>query len=728
MKLFNKILLGAAAIAVAGASYSCKEEATLAGADAVYITMADTDITLLVGDTLRLSATVQNASGDVIETPITWSSSDESVVKIVDVVEYEYEPNPDYVNPDDAGSPEEGETEGTLAEGEAGEGEGDVVVPEFIVKSETHYVGLVAVAGAQGKATTIKASLENGMYAMTNVSVGRNKLAGAITVYSSEAYGEGDWRHGRDGANKTTYIDQLNDTVWFRVDPIQLVDDYTIDYNVELTEVAANGSEAQEQVFKFPAEPVYIDRNDNAVGIVFTAPRLAGKASVSLTLSLNEGGVSESETCSNEILICPKISAGFAYLDAGVMRYPLYEEESPSNPKPKQTAAALDINSDYMVEVCMGIRSGREDDIQLAMAAEKAGYFSWKIDGNAVIVEDQDVSLIKFYEQQPYVSGYISYLKVKSGTREGKVRALFSVPGQDFVCDIDVIDFKKQYPVEQIIIKSGETEVGDSYEIDLSTKSLSFAVTTIPDASFSFHVPTVESSNTAVLEPVSRDGNNYVFSVKGVGTATLKFQSIDVVREVVVTVKDAIEMITIPVNEVSMYIGDKYELTATVKMFSGATNNETVEFVSTNATVASVALKSGSSNVGVVTASAIGSAEVYATLGGVCSNAVKVTVSEIEDITIVSATGNGRNGELTLNLQTGSGRVTVKLPIISTKYGQYTGNDAKVTASSVITENCAYNFSLVQGEGNAVTANGYVQMPNGLKYLLNNLTFNCQFR
>ena len=725
MKLFNKILFGAAAIAVATASYSCKEEATLAGADAVYITMADTDINLLVGDTLRLSATVQNASGDEIVTPITWSSSDESVCKIIDIVEYEYEANPNYKAPEDAGSPEEGEE--TPAEEDS--------EPEFIVVGETHYVGLVAVPGAQGKNTTIKATLENGMYAATTVTVNRNKLAGAISVYSSEAYGEGDWRHEfRHAFNKSTFIDQLNDTIWFRVDPIQLVDDYNISYDVTLTEVAANGADPEEQNFKFPENPIAIDREDNAVGVVFTAPRLAGKAQVTLTLSIDEGGVAESESCTNEILICPKISAGLAYVEGGEKIYPLYEEESPSNPKPKQSSAALDINSSHLVEVCMGIRSGREDDINLAIAAEKAGYFAWNVDGNAVIVEDQDVTLYKCdidYEDESelkYVSGYITYLKVKSGTRAGKVRAIFSIPGQDFVCDIDVIDFKKDYPVEEIIIKVGEEEVGDTYVTDLSKKALSFAVTTIPDASFSFHIPTVVSSNNDVLEPTGRDGNNFTFAVKGMGTAKLTFKSLETVREVTVTVNDAIEMITLPEKPVSMFIGDKIELTATVKMFSGATSNQAVEFTSTNTAVATVALKDGANNIGVVTAIELGETEVYATCGNVRSNSVKVTVVEISDVTVTGGSGVGRNGTLTLNLNVDTERITVTLPTIDANYGHYAGNNANVKIGDITTENCSYDFMLNKIDERQVTIDGYVQMPNGQKYLINNLTINCQFR
>lgn len=732
MKLFNKIFLGAAAIAVAIASYSCKEEATLADADAVYITMAQTDISILVGDTIRLSATVQNASGDVIETPIQWSSSDESVCKIIDIVEYEYEPNPDYVAPDDAGSPDEGgEGDETIAsEDAAGE-------PEFIVSSETHYVGLVAVPGAQGKMATIKATLENGMYAITPVTIGRNALSGSIAVFNSESFGEGDFRHNRHSLNRTSYISKLNDTLWFAVDPIQLVDDYELSYSLDITETIATGDDPAENEFSVSDNPIYIDREYGMVGVVFTAPRMTGKATCTLTLSIDKDGVSESESCTNEFVVCPPISAGLVYLNNGQKVYPLYSAESPSNLKPKQSSASLDINSSHLVEVAMGIESGRDDDISLAIAAEKAGYFSWNIDGNAVIVEAQDTTFYKTdvpYDdpaELKYMSGYITYLKVKSGTRPGKVRAIFAIPGQDFVCDLDIIDFKKDYPVEQIVIKDGEEEVGDTYELDLSIKTMTLSVTTIPDASFSFHIPAVESSNTAVLEPSGRDGNNYMFAVKGAGTAKLTFKSIDVVREVNVTVNDAIELITLPSNPVSVYVGDTYEITSTLRMFSGATNTQPVTFVSSDENIATVALKPGTNNIGVINGKAVGEVEIYAVCGDIRSNSVKVSVSEISDINVISLTGAGSGGVLRLNLTYGSSsadRANVTIPLIASNYGQYTGNDASVKVGTVTTDGCGYNFTLTQVDAQNATINGYIQMPNGMKYLMDNLTFRCTIR
>ena len=107
MKLFNKILLGAAAITVMGAFSSCKEEATLGGADAVYIEMANPNMTLLVGDSLKLSARVSNVSGKDINAPITWSVDDESVAKLIEVVDTIKVKNPTPAPAPNPGSPDD---------------------------------------------------------------------------------------------------------------------------------------------------------------------------------------------------------------------------------------------------------------------------------------------------------------------------------------------------------------------------------------------------------------------------------------------------------------------------------------------------------------------------------------------------------------------------------------------------------------------------------------------
>ena len=62
---------------------ACEEEATLDGATEVYITIDPMDINLKLGDTVRISATVTNVSGKVIETPVSWSIEDQTVAALL---------------------------------------------------------------------------------------------------------------------------------------------------------------------------------------------------------------------------------------------------------------------------------------------------------------------------------------------------------------------------------------------------------------------------------------------------------------------------------------------------------------------------------------------------------------------------------------------------------------------------------------------------------------------
>ncbi len=118
MKLYKKSTIGLlVALLCGGVFVGCTEEATLNGADKVYITLNPTDITLRMGDTVRISAVVENLSGKTIDTPVRWSVLDESVAKVL----------------------------------------GDTAV--------------VSQPGAQGKSTRLRADLENGQYGLANISV-----------------------------------------------------------------------------------------------------------------------------------------------------------------------------------------------------------------------------------------------------------------------------------------------------------------------------------------------------------------------------------------------------------------------------------------------------------------------------------------------------------------------------------------------------------------------------
>ncbi len=132
MKLYKKSTIGLlAALLCGGVFVGCSEEATLEGADKVYITMNPADITLRMGDTVCFSAVVENLSGVMIDTPISWSVLDENVAKIL----------------------------------------GDTAV--------------VCQPGAQGKSTKLRADLANGQYGLANISVVSHLPDGVCAVDTS---------------------------------------------------------------------------------------------------------------------------------------------------------------------------------------------------------------------------------------------------------------------------------------------------------------------------------------------------------------------------------------------------------------------------------------------------------------------------------------------------------------------------------------------------------------
>lgn len=120
MKLYSKLLFAGSALLAAGALSSCEEGKTLEDANVVYIEMNASEITLCYGDTIKIGATVSNESGDIINTPITWSVDDENVARLL----------------------------------------GDSAI--------------VSVEGAQGRSTKVRATLKNGKYALSNVYVTAN--------------------------------------------------------------------------------------------------------------------------------------------------------------------------------------------------------------------------------------------------------------------------------------------------------------------------------------------------------------------------------------------------------------------------------------------------------------------------------------------------------------------------------------------------------------------------
>ena len=82
MKLYKSLLLLAAILTSGLWATSCSEDDSLENAGDVYIDIMPEKISMVVGDSLPISATVMSTSGKIIKTPIQWSLDDTTVVKL----------------------------------------------------------------------------------------------------------------------------------------------------------------------------------------------------------------------------------------------------------------------------------------------------------------------------------------------------------------------------------------------------------------------------------------------------------------------------------------------------------------------------------------------------------------------------------------------------------------------------------------------------------------------
>lgn len=172
MKLYKKLLLPFVAFASVTAFTACDEDTTLDGAKAVYLEIDPSEITIRLGDTVRIHANVTNVSGKTIDTPITWSID--------------------------------------RAEGE----------PEAIrLLGDT---AIVSVEGAAGRHARLRATLSNGKYAIAPVTVLANLPKGVVAVDTA----------GVELSRYTSY-NVSHDSIIFQITPKLLLRDFTPTYKIE---------------------------------------------------------------------------------------------------------------------------------------------------------------------------------------------------------------------------------------------------------------------------------------------------------------------------------------------------------------------------------------------------------------------------------------------------------------------------------------------------------------
>lgn len=662
MKFLKNISFGIVAVSALGFfATSCSEEATLDGADAVYIEISpSSDITLFAGQKMKVSAKVTNVSGKEIQTPMEWSADESGVIEF---------------------------------------GANDTII---------------AVADAQGKSTKLRVTLPNKQTAVANVSVVNRSLYNALKPLTE---------------SKVSYELVRNDTAWFSVTPIELVDEYPMSWSAEILEMKNEDANPEDYSFYFAeGQELYIDREESRVGVVYTAPRCAAEAQVSLTIGSPEDNV----TASVPVTVCPKFSPGFEVEG----KRPLPSEANVSNVKVTNLDVVVDVNSTYSVGVCVGM-DGYEEDFKNAEVFGK-----WELSGSGVILE-------KMYVDPDYLnagrrSGYVAYLDVRSGAMENTndpAIIKYTLPGAELICKVTVEDYSISHPVEYIVVSKDGVETKE-FTVKLGD-SFTFDVWVEPKLSWSYHIPVIESSNPAVVTVPERgedDGYGRSLETHSPGEAYLTLKSLDKTETVKVTVLDQVSRIdwqsfgTVTVNE-----GQQVELSTTVYMASDPNTPATslpepIQWVVSDPSVASVETKAGDPFSCVITGLKEGTMTLQAICDGKSAERREVSVVTSSDVTLEGETNYDDAGASVY--RTGDGlwinygnydetfhEFFILLPGVDSLDGTFVLNSTDFSFDGIEYDDVACNITITSDGDGYCVLNGECTMPSGQKLVFKNARF-----
>lgn len=580
MKFYKSLLYFTAALTAAGAMTGCSEEATLDGADAVYLEIQPTDISLCLGDTVKINSLVTNVNGDVIPTEVALSIDDETVAKIV----------------------------------------GDTAV--------------VAVNGGQGRSTRLRAALVNGKYAITNVTVNKNVPLGIFAVADETA---------QDTITVKKSWGVPHETVYFTINPIELLKDYSIEDGTikgELEGLEPCPSDIydgpvttmKEVKYKYylkegddgydPEEPKFIEKTYAIVAVHFTSPKVAGTGKVKLTVG--EGGSALSKTI--DVIMQPAFQfASFYGETAGpdISSMP-YLDGRPNLGTLTMYIAnkcdkVIDINSSDEVRVAINIEGGSQENILEAVKC-----YEWRlVKGGALLVTRND------YEIAPS-NGFDAVLGVRSGVQTGDVTfecvtpcRTTEDPDNDLVLTLNysVVNIKKDYPIVAINVPD------DNISLDMGATQL-INMTVTPAASYAYQKVTAVAADPSIIEIMNFEGYDLPIKALKPGTTTITFSAYNdtqlVTKVMTVTVLDPIGSIVIDANagETAIFEGANTTWSAKAYTVSGSLmSNVALTWKSSNETVATVVN-------GVITAHKAGNASITASNNGVESGSRGLVVRE----------------------------------------------------------------------------------------------------
>ncbi len=602
MKLYRSTIALLMALLFGGCLVGCNEEATLEGADEVYITLNPTDITLRMGDTVRVSATAENLSGATIETPIKWSIiADAAVIEFLGdslvvgdsiLVGDSLAPVDPYMTKVPVGDTFEGN---------------DVVI--------------VCLPGSQGKNARLKAELVDGRYGLANVSVTTHFPDGVCAVDTA----------GNVITSYRSYF-SAHDSVIFAVTPKELLEDYVPTYTVEGVTALDNA--------------LSIDKKNGRFAVHFTSPRESGTGKVSVAI----GNKGSEVKASCDILLQPEVFAtfygekyaGMPYIDGGhpdkstLPMYFAYLNET-----------NMDLNSEATVRVAINVQTGAEEDIKAAY-----GSYRWEIEsGSSVIISEMRN---EYFPEQ----GFDAVLSVRSGIEEGLTTFRCITPDTVLTATFNVLDYTNRYPVEEITVDKNplEMKAGEEYRLQTGV---------VPMTSYGIHKPVVTVADPSIASVGVYDGNLIPIKALAVGSTELILTANGKELRVPLTVtEDILSVGFIEGNSTALFEGQSVEWGLKVNTYTGGVNPYPVVWASSDETKVKAVAAEGDN--GTITAVAEGTANITATVDDVTSPATAVKVVAATDRTFggtnvdAGASGIYFNGDdLELYLTTSSGSIVV---------------------------------------------------------------------
>ncbi len=364
-----------------------------------------------------------------------------------------------------------------------------------------------------------------------------------------------------------------NDSLWFCVTPKEVL----LDYKPVIT------NPNPELVIPASDEPCFIDFETGRFAYIFNTTRSSGKVAITAAI----GPTGNSAKATSTVIVTPSITSSLTE-DFTNVTYEL--------------SRTMDVNSTDTVWVYTKVDPTYDTDLNNA-----AQLYNWTSEGNGA----------QMYTTGNYVKnniGHLAYAVVRSGQFTGQSKVVFECNGTVLTTTVDVQDYASQYPVDDLTV--------DKPSLKMLYQEKTYIIPTVtPASSFGFHVPKFVSMDESIVKVIGYNNNEMMIQAVGVGNTQLKVTSNDKVVYVDVEVDIKVSSILIDQGlQRTLFEGQSTVWTAKVDAGEG---NEILPFWnSSNSNIASIDDK------GVVQAHYPGQTEIYAYVGPIKSEPVRMTVVE----------------------------------------------------------------------------------------------------